>query len=468
MNAIVKSPADLHPYARVVGQESPRRSPQDAIPCVIGRDLQLNPDVLGRYCFKEISARVEDLIIIAGVIAFADRAVARKLSISWLRHIDVTIPVLEPDFWRQPHITDELRNLLNLLTGDAWSLHFSIKSARLEVHGPRPLSLSSNEQPIVMPYSDGMDSFAMSRLLANENPDVPLLMVTAGSRLDADKERRENRLDGRRVRLAVPFQISQQRGVRLREPSYRTRALIYGVMGAVAAQLSGASRIMVSESGQGALGPWLVPVGNEALDIRMHPAYTSQLAHFLNMVLGIQIAYEHPRLWSTKGQTLRELADRGLAEDWHETRSCARDARHMSYLGTRLQCGVCAACLLRRMSIHSAGLDESLDDYMWKHLDAGGLDDAVIDPTRVATKGDRGHAVCGALAMAQLAELADPSQSAYVHAKAQELARIGGESVDLTQVRLAGLIRQHADEWNEFVERQGDSSYLAQFSGGMR
>lgn len=468
MNAIVKHPADLHPHARVVGQESSRRSPQDAIPCVIGRDLQLKPDVLGRYCFKEISSRAEDLIIIAGVIAFADRAVARKTSISWLRQMDVTIPVLEPDFWRQPHVTDELRNLLNLLTGDAWSLHFSTRSQRLEVPGPAPLSLSSNEQPIVMPYSDGMDSFAVSRLLASDYPDVPLLMVTAGSRLDADKERRESRLDGRRWRLAVPFQISQERGVRLREPSYRTRALIYGVMGAIAAQLSGASRIMVSESGQGALGPWLVPVGNEALDIRMHPAYTSQLARFVNLALGIQIGYEHPRLWLTKGQTLRELAERGLAEDWHETRSCARDARHMSYGGTRLQCGVCAACLLRRMSIRSAGLDESLDNYMWQHLSAGSLDDAVIDPGREATKGDRGHAICGALAMVQLAELAEPTHSTYVHGKAQELAHISGEHIDLVQKRLADLIQQHACEWKEFVEHQGDSSYLAPFSGGMR
>lgn len=464
----MKHATDLHPLARIVGQESPRRTPSGVIPCVIGRDLQLIPDILGRYCFKEISSRAEDLIIIAGVIAFADRAVARKMSISWLRQLDVTIPVLEPNFWRQTHVVDALRSLLNLLTGDAWTLHFSSKSQRLDVQAQPPLNFITNEQPIVMPYSDGMDSFAVGRLLASDNPGVPLLMVTAGSRLDADKQRRESQLDGRRLRLAVPFRISQEHGVRLREPSYRTRALIYGVMGAIAAQLSGANRIMVSESGQGALGPWLVPVGNEALDIRMHPAYTSQLTQFVNSALGIQVAYEHPRLWSTKGQTLRELAERNLAEDWHETRSCARDARHMSYGRTRLQCGVCAACLLRRMSIRSAGLEESLDNYMWKNLSASSLDDAVVDPTRVASKADRGHAICGALAMAQLSELTKPEQSAYVDGKAQELAYIRGEHVDFVRKQLAGLIQQHANEWDEFVAHQGDSSYLAPFSGDMR
>lgn len=464
----MKHPTGLHTHARVVGLESLRRAPRGAIPCVIGRDLQLKPDVLGRYCFKEISPRAEDLIIIAGVIAFADRAVARKTSISWLRRIDVTIPVLELDFWRQQCVTDELRSLLNLLTGDAWSLHFSPKSQRLEVQGPAPLSLSSNEQPIVMPYSDGMDSFAVSRLLASDYPEVPLLMVTAGSRLDADKERRESRLDGRRWRLAVPFRISQEKGVRLREPSYRTRALIYGVMGAIAAQLSGASAIVVAESGQGALGPWLVPVGNESLDIRMHPAYTSHLARFVNLVLDIRITYKHPRLWSTKGQTLRELAERGLQAGWHETRSCARDARNMSYGGARLQCGVCAACLLRRMSIHSAGLDESQDNYMWKNLYANSLDGAVISPTRVATKGDHGHAVCGALAMAQLAELAQPGHSDYVRGKAQQLSRISAEGVDFVQGRLAEVIRQHASEWKAFVDHQGRASYLGPFSGWMQ
>lgn len=460
------SALDLHPHTRVVGQVSPRRLSGQAIACVIGRDLLLKPDVLASYCFKEISTRAEDLIVIAGVIAFADRAAARKLSISWLRNLDVTIPVLEPDFWRQPHVSDELRDLLNLLTGDAWSLHFTARMQRLEVHGPAPLSLSNDEQPIVMPYSDGMDSFAVSRLLTNSNPEAPLIMVTAGSRLDADKARRDSRLDGRRCRLAVPFQISQEHGVRLREASYRTRALIYGVMGAIAAQLSGASQIVVSESGQGALGPWLVPVGNEALDIRMHPVYTLQLARFVNLVLETQLTYVHPRLWTTKGQTLGELAGRDLASDWHQTRSCARDARHMSYDGSRIQCGVCAACLLRRMSVYSAGLDESQDSFMWKDLSASDLNDATVDPSRMASKGDRGHAICGALAMAQLAELAEPSQSEYVRGKAQELASSTGESVAQTQERLVTLIRRHAEEWNQFVSRQGSASYLAQFVGG--
>ena len=121
------------------------------------------------------------------------------------------------------------------------------------------------------------------------------------------------------------------------------------------------------------------------------------------------------------------------------------------------------------MSIHSAGLDDSLDTYMWQHLNAGGLDDAVIDPMRgPATTGDRGHAICGALAMAQLAELEDPTYSAYVQGKAQELAYLLGERIDLIQSQLISFIRQHATEWRQFVESAGPFSYLAEFSGGMR
>ena len=100
-----------------------------------------------------------------------------------------------------------------------------------------------------MPYSDGMDSFAVARLLESRNPDTPLLMVTAGNLRDVDQARRKSRLDGRRLRLSLPFRISQEGSVRLRESSYRTRALVYGVMGAIAAQLSGAERVVVSESG---------------------------------------------------------------------------------------------------------------------------------------------------------------------------------------------------------------------------
>ncbi len=50
--------------------------------------------------------------------------------------------------------------------------------------------------------------------------------------------------------------------------------------------LAGASRVIVPESGQGALGPALVPVGQAYVDYRSHPLFTERMERFLAALLG--------------------------------------------------------------------------------------------------------------------------------------------------------------------------------------
>src|SRR5579864_8998968 len=69
--------------------------------CKIGRDLTINPDLLSRYCVRDLDPVVDDLVLISGSVAFADRVVARKPSIAWRRNLSISIPMHKPDRWRE-------------------------------------------------------------------------------------------------------------------------------------------------------------------------------------------------------------------------------------------------------------------------------------------------------------------------------------------------------------------------------
>src|SRR5262249_3317859 len=122
------------------------------------------------------------------------------------------------------------------------------------------------------------------------------------------------------------------------------------------------------ESGQGAIGPSLIPVGQAYEDYRNHPLFTRKMSAFLKALFGTDIRFEFPRLWHTKGETLRDHAAAYSKNDWAGTRSCWQDNRYVSVDNRRRQCGVCAACMLRRLSVYAAGLTEARETYIWEDL----------------------------------------------------------------------------------------------------
>lgn len=457
MNDLTSSMVE-RPTARVIGRESKARGKQGDFLCTIGTNIKVNATHLGQYCSGEMDARSDDLVVLAGVVAFADRTLRRATSRCWARELHISVPVLDLAFWKQSSVHAELRELLNLLTGDVWHLAFTQRHDALDCEPQSNLGLRNIATPYVMPYSDGMDSFAVARLLNESEPDVPLIMVTTGGRRDADAEAEKGRWNSQRFRFAVPFRVRGAKGS-FRELSFRSRALIYATMGAIAAKMAGAKKIIVSESGQGALGPWLAPVGNEADDLRMHPLLTSKMSRFMSKVLGADLAFDHPRLWSTKAQTLRELVRINAAQDVENTRSCARDARHGSHDGLLRQCGVCAACLLRRVSMYEAGIREPSTTYLWTDLGAPTMDQGAQKDLPEASANDVDQAAWGVMAMQQLADVPKESLSSRAWALAKVMECTAAE----VETRLHELVGQHADEWNRFVDAQGKRSFLRQW-----
>jgi 7-cyano-7-deazaguanine synthase in queuosine biosynthesis len=466
MSAAAKLLPDQAPLGQFEVAEASGRSRADTIRCVINKHFAIDASALSAYCFRELPRRADDLVLITAGVAFADRTLARQASLMWRRRLDLSVPVHDVDFWTRPEVSAALQDLLALLTGDAWTLRFHRRRTMTPTEQQEPLPLAHGKEPIVMPFSDGLDSLAGARLIASQEPEAPLILVTAGQRNDVDRERRERYLNARRYRLVLPFRfLNTQSGHRFRESSYRTRALVYAVMAGIAAHLSGGTRVVYAESGQGTLGPWLVPVGNEAPDVRMHPLFTQRVGNFLKTVLGSPLRFEHPNLWQTKGETLCALVDGELAEDWNKTRSCARDARHMSVDGKHMQCGACAGCLLRRQSLLAAGLDEKLESspYFWKDLKAHSLAAASHSKHRATTVDDERQAVCGFLSLTQLADLAGDSARPEVAELASQLAETLGETGTRVNTKLERLLNVHRLEWMSFLDRLGPSSFLSRW-----
>ena len=432
----------------------PRHRPLGSITCVVGRDLQVNPNVLATYCFNDLSPLAFDLALVASAVAFTDRIVPRRLSTGWPRQLELSLPV-SSDRWRKPEVRERLFQTLHLLTGDFWDIRFVFGRPKRQHHGQSVLQFG-HENAVAMPYSNGLDSFAAARLLQH-SPEAwgrPLILVTTGSGANVDKDRSKARF-----RVTVPFRLSEARGgVRLREPSYRSRAFLYGALAGLAVNLAGGARVVVPESGQSSLGPALSSVGDEALDLRSHPRFTQTLATFLSCLLEAPLVFEHPHLWRTKGETLAALAKAKLAADWHLTRSCPRSPRHVRLQGTKVHCGVCAACLLRRQSLLRAGLHEG-EQYQWPNLSAASLPEAAAEGARPTNKDDVRHAACGALCMNSLAHVGRGGDDLPLRQAVYDMPTALGEP-DRLMRKLRRLINAHDLEWRAFVGVQGDRSFL--------
>ena len=74
------------------------------------------------------------------------------------------------------------------------------------------------------------------------------------------------------------------------------------------------------ESGQGALGPSLVPVGQTYDDYRSHPAFTRKMERFLKALFGVEVEFVFPQIWQTKAETLRRFIEECDDPSWTGTR----------------------------------------------------------------------------------------------------------------------------------------------------
>jgi 7-cyano-7-deazaguanine synthase in queuosine biosynthesis len=417
----------------------------------LGRDLKFATDGLQSYAFARWEPVIHDAMVVAAAIEYADRTVKRP-SRGWARRLTLQIPVHEPARWHAPAVMNALLDAAGFLTGDFWSVTFTDrKTAALSP--PQGYLHLAPDTGAVMAYSDGMDSRAVAGLMAQER-NTRLVRVRVGNKAGGRPGKGQPE-----AFAAVPYAVAATG-----ETSARSRGFKFALISGIAAYLAGADEIIIPESGQGAFGPALVTVAHAYADYRNHPLFTARMAKFLNALLGTSLRFSFPRLWQTKGETLRAFAALQGGDAWRGTKSCWRNSRWSALNGKLKQCGVCAACMLRRMSVHAAGLAEDAGTYVCEDLAAPALADA-IDPAfkRRSAAFDQ-YAIAGTLHLDHLADMALPEARPAVRRHAGLTAAALGLSADEAALNLAGMLERHAAEWHGFAEALGAHSFIRQWT----
>lgn len=434
------------------------RARRGRIACAIDTNISFNLADLESYFFAVWNPTAYDALLVAAAVEFADRT-QRRSSVRWPRTFALRIPVEDPDHWNSKVVSETLREALSLLTGDSWEIDFCKRRKLLERPRQRHFSLNQAVQAVI-PFSDGLDSRCVAGLTAREMGDK-LQRVRLGTK-DYD-----GHLPGRRPFATIPYDVSP--GAKpFVESSARSRGFKFALISGIAAFLSQAGEVIVPESGQGALGPALVVVGQSYEDYRSHPRFFVLMEKFLFALLGHSVRYRFPRLWNTKGETLRQFVNECEDGDtWKETWSCWQQNRHSSVNGKRRHCGVCAACMLRRLSVHSAGLSEPAEAYVWENLGAGSFPDGTAEafPEKKKMGRMRHYAIAGALHLDHLAGLRNSGGDANaLGLHAFQLSRALGMTEADCRARLDRLLEQHEREWKSFVDSLGQSSFVARWA----
>jgi hypothetical protein len=256
------------------------------------------------------------------------------------------------------------------------------------------------------------------------------------------------------------------------ESSARSRGFKFALLSGLAAYLAKAGQVVVPESGQGALGPALVTVGQGYEDYRSHPLFTDRMEKFLEELLRYRVRFKFPQLWHTKAETLKKFVDECKdGSSWSGTWSCWQQTRQVSVDGKKRQCGICAACLLRRLSVHAAGLAESKQTYVWENLSARTFEAgaAASFAAKKVTRALREYAIAGTLHLDQLAGLRTSGANArMLDLSTFQLSRSLGLAEADVRSRLDRLLLQHEREWKGFVDSLGRTSFLADWASQAR
>lgn len=392
-----------------------------------------------------------DLLLLCAAIEFADRRWKRPQS--WFRTLFVTVPVIKLEAWQSPEVKSSLEHVLKYLTGDTW--HIEFVQAKNLMPCQFQLTLYFDDlKTFAIAYSEGLDSRAVSALSGDKNEALCIRVA----------KKRNKAQNGDSFFTQIPFKVVNESA---KESSFRSRSFQFAALTAIAAHIRGVQRIVVPESGQGALGPAILPLYGIHADYRNYPPFFRKMERFIKALLNHEVHFEQPRLWSTKGQTLLEFLklSEKRAEHLVNTRSCWQTRRVVN-IGKRLQCGLCAACLLRRLSLHTAGVEEPAGTYVIEDLTASDVNEAM---SAIKDENDRKSMIdygsVGARHFQQFADKAAASDDdLFVYAL--EVAEATNSTPEDTLKNLRMLLSAHAQEWQSFLSAQGKKSFLHKWMDG--
>jgi len=335
-----------------------------------GQEYFSNYGCIAGAFLQRLSERFADWAELAVAIYIADRFSPRrdprlrKDFAHRRRKIHLQIAVLDLPFWQSTDTQKVLRDALWILTEDDWQVVFTKCNT--------PLSSCTQEflitEPILHPvrvalFSGGLDSFA-GVALQLQNPALKHVFVSGVThgRMEAGQRQQMSSLlrnrSNKNVRhLQIGYGLKEKK-IRdnTLEGSQRSRAFMHITLGAITALHAGTNELYMYENGFGALN---LPFDATQIGIETskaaNPAFHRAMERVVEIISGRPFRIQNPFLFLTKAQALRHAHIDEFGITLAETFSCDR---FPDWREGRPQCGTCASCILRRLSIEAADLDD--------------------------------------------------------------------------------------------------------------
>lgn len=308
-----------------------------------------------------------DLIDIALFAYLADRLSLRRkranphYRLLWTRKLQLKIPVRCLSIWEHEKNHRMLEELLRYFTEDEWRIEFTarqLEKRKSEIQSSL-FSQSAPSQLRVALFSGGLDSFAGISQQLRDLPSHYFVLVSGVTnprqgasqrkQIDAIKTIAANRV----IHVPVEFGIRHETEL-AEERSQRTRGFLFMAIGAVTALNSGAENLYIYENGIGAINlPYDGSQLGTANTRAVHPIAVLRMSQFISQIFNTKFGIENPFLFKTKSEMCAHLKVGDIGKYIELTFSC--DSFPIREKG-KPQCGTCTSCLLRRLSLESAGL----------------------------------------------------------------------------------------------------------------
>ena len=317
------------------------------------RNFLLNFDNATAGLPRQLNDREMDWLEIAGYLYAVDMACERgEGDLDWARDIEAYLPVRDPAFWQG--FAPAVQEIFADFTADRLLLHFEQDAN--PVSAPRQRSQPFPSHDCVALLSGGVDSFVGTAGLIDGGRAPLAISHTAAGATTRAQARVEEVLADRcpsfeRVGLSA---AKQGAGFPGPEKSQRSRSFLFLAVGALMACVGGSNEVFINENGQMAIHVPMTSARVGSLSTRTAaPTVVERVERLAQSALGGNVTIGNTLIERTKPEVVKLGLQLGLADALTETVSCwsiGRTSRH---------CGICAPCLIRRISFEWNGATDT-------------------------------------------------------------------------------------------------------------
>jgi 7-cyano-7-deazaguanine synthase in queuosine biosynthesis len=326
---------------------------------------------------EKIPAKILDLIQIASYIFCADRMSRRSSrdsinNDSWSRVFNISMPVIEVDFWNLDNTKKTLNDALVFMTGDRkYEFDFikseidtlPVKGLQLSLFNMIESEIATATDADIMLFSGGLDSLAGAIERLNENPERKICLVShrASSNTKSIQNKLINNLkqiyEDRILKYGFECQIKK---IDTNDETQRTRMFLFSSIAFAICYRVQKNELFVYENGITSMNlPLQTDVINSRASRTTHPKTLYLLENFFKLINpNFEIITPYKKfIKSDIIEVFRKYNAKKFISgsiSCSSTRNKPKDTPH---------CGVCSQCIDRRLAMFAIGLDDEDCNY---------------------------------------------------------------------------------------------------------